>query len=537
MQIPIIDIFAGPGGLGEGFTGFENPETKERGFKIALSIEKEHFAHQTLTLRSFFRQFPPQKVPADYYEFVKGNISLEQLYNLWPEEAEKAKNEAWKAQLGEDSNAVPNKLVDEKIKMALNGEKNWLLIGGPPCQAYSVVGRSRRQEKNLDEEKDARVGLYKQYLRILAVHNPATFVMENVKGLLSAKTNGDKIFSNILKDLSDPVSAYISEYGINGVPLKCPGYKIYSLVSKPENFDENDYPVFKQQDFIIHAENHGVPQARHRVILLGVRKDLDIIPDILPKEKEVSVKEVLEGLPEIRSGISKGEDGGGNWIKTLKKILQKGVLNKVDEDVKEEIKRQLRDTNVPQNGTGQEYVAENAISINHKRSDWFLNDELRGALNHSSRSHMESDLLRYFFVSCFGKVKGKSPKLEDFPPELLPAHKNVQAGIDEKKFADRFRVQLWNKPSKTITSHISKDGHYYIHPDPKQCRSFTVREAARIQTFPDDYFFCGPRTSQFNQVGNAVPPLLANKIANIVSELFSKISAPKLVKIETENMP
>ena len=133
---------------------------------------------------------------------------------------------------------------------------------------------------------------------------------------------------------------------------------------------------------------------------------------------------------------------------------------------------------------------------------------------------MEDDLLRYFFASCFAKIKKRSPKLEDFPVALLPAHKNVKAGIENKKFADRFRVQLWNDPCKTVTSHISKDGHYYIHPDATQCRSFTVREAARIQTFPDNYYFCGPRTSQFIQVGNAVPPLLANQIARIVSAVF-----------------
>ena len=130
---------------------------------------------------------------------------------------------------------------------------------------------------------------------------------------------------------------------------------------------------------------------------------------------------------------------------------------------------------------------------------------------------MNTDIFRYMFVSAFGKAHGRSPKLEDFPKQLLPAHKNVQDGIKNKTFADRFRVQLNEKPAKTITCHISKDGHYYIHPDPTQCRSLTVREAARIQTFPDNYFFCGPRTAQYIQVGNAVPPLLAKRIAEILS--------------------
>ena len=141
---------------------------------------------------------------------------------------------------------------------------------------------------------------------------------------------------------------------------------------------------------------------------------------------------------------------------------------------------------------------------------------LKGVCNHESRSHIRQDLFRYLFVSCFAKVNGRSPKLSDFPNSLLPKHLNAKGG----KFADRFRVQLYGQPSKTVTSHISKDGHYFIHPDSAQCRSLTVREAARIQTFPDNYFFCGPRTEQFHQVGNAVPPLLAKQIAKIVFKTF-----------------
>ncbi len=148
--------------------------------------------------------------------------------------------------------------------------------------------------------------------------------------------------------------------------------------------------------------------------------------------------------------------------------------------------------------------------------DWFWDDRLTVALNHEARGHREDDLQRYLFAACHTLVSGESPTLAGFPEDLLPKHSNVMKAVGGGHFADRFRVQRLGRPATTITCHISKDGHYYIHPDPCQCRSLTVREAARIQTFPDNYFFCGPRTSQYHQVGNAVPPLLAKQIADIV---------------------
>ena len=529
MEIPIIDIFAGPGGLGEGFSSFLEPEYKDRVFKIVLSIEKEYYAHQTLTLRSFYRQFSSGHVPSEYYDFVHGRITIDDLYKAHPEQAEDAKKEAWIAQLGEDDKAVPNKEIDNRISDALNGNEDWLLIGGPPCQAYSVVGRSRRKDKLLDEEKDPRVGLYKQYLRILAVHNPAVFVMENVKGLLSARTESNYVFESIIRDLSNPVKAYRNEDARNSSPLECPGYRIYSVVTKPESFDDNNNPVFKPKEFLIHSEKYGIPQARHRVILLGIRNNINIeVPKVLTIEREVGVEQVLNGLPKLRSGLSKKKDTKTNWISAIKAISKNGILNKVDKDIRDEIINHLQTLNIAPDNIGDEFVPFN-VSVDYEPR-WFLNENLKGACNHRSRGHMESDLLRYLFISCFGKVRGYSPNLEDFPEELLPAHKNVQVGIKEKKFADRFRVQIANAPGKTITSHISKDGHYYIHPDPAQCRSLTVREAARIQTFPDDYFFCGPRTAQFIQVGNAVPPLLANKIARIVFDVCKEINQNRATK-------
>lgn len=519
MEIPIIDIFAGPGGLGEGFCNLT--KGGRRIFKIALSIEKDNYAHKTLTLRSFFRQFNIGEVPEDYYKFLRQEISLEDLFDKWPQEYMNACNEAWQATLGANGNSVSNDLVDEKIELAIGSKKNWLLIGGPPCQAYSVAGRNRRKVIYLDESKDERVSLYKQYLRILAVHNPPVFVMENVKGLLSAATKESHVFTMILKDLADPVNAYLSGSNSNGKPLTCPGYKIYSLVVEPV-FDDKGNPIFQQKDYVICTENYGIPQTRHRIILLGIRNDIACVPRTLKKSEEIGITKVLSDLPKLRGGLSKIPDSFEAWYKTINKVNDSLTLSEVDKEIIKEIKKQLSSIKKPENGTGKEYLR--SITQSEYMPDWFRDSKLEGICNHTSRGHMESDLIRYYYMSCFARVKGYSPQLKDLPVSLLPEHKNVynNDGSVTGKFPDRFKVQLKNKPSKTITSHISQDGHYFIHYDPTQCRSITVREAARIQTFPDNYFFCGPRTSQFIQVGNAVPPLLAFKIAEIVNDIFIK---------------
>ncbi|WP_221627056.1 DNA cytosine methyltransferase [Pontibacter sp. Tf4] len=514
MAIPVIDIFAGPGGLGEGFSALSGGK-KQRKFKIALSIEKDGEAHKTLMLRSFFRQFPAGEAPDDYYAFVRGEISIGQLYKNHPEQAETAREEAWQATLGE----IPNAEVDRRIISALQGERNWLLIGGPPCQAYSVVGRSRRQETVLDASKDHRVELYKQYLRILAVHSPAVFVMENVKGILSAKTKESPIFSRILKDLSDPAEAFLEEEDFPDVELRCPGYKIYSLVNHPQSLELDGKRFYSHRDFIIYAEKHGIPQTRHRVILLGIRNDIAFTPDVLEQADQVPLQHVIQDLPRLRSGLSKEKDTYERWAKLIREIDINPAELPQNADVFDEIRKQLKKINPSEFGVGDNYIPWSHAACQYEKG-WFHDPRLQGVLNHSSRGHMPSDLHRYFYAACFGKVRETSPKIIDFPKRLYPLHRNIEEAVTTKKFADRFRVQVAGQPSKTITSHISKDGHYYIHPDPEQCRSLTVREAARIQTFPDNYFFCGSRTAQFIQVGNAVPPLLANKIARLVLPAF-----------------
>jgi DNA (cytosine-5)-methyltransferase 1 len=509
--VPIIDLFAGPGGLGEGFTSVTDKENN-RFFKIALSIERDEFAHKTLTLRSFLRQFPNKKFPPEYYQYIRSEIkNIEDLYNKYPQQSAEAKKEAWKFSLG---NPEDHEKIDERIRESLKGEKNFVLIGGPPCQAYSLVGRARRQEKEGLNKEDERVYLYREYYRILAVHQPSVFIMENVKGLLSSKVEKESIFNQLLNDLKNPVESYRKLHGKYKLPESKHSYKIYSLVQEAHSanlFGEE----YEPSDFIIRTELYGIPQTRHRVILLGVRDDIIQKPALLKKaNKPITVKDVIETLPKIRSGLSKQLDNKYEWKKSISELTELNLKKEIDQEVWLKMLQEILNLKAPQKDKGALFL-ESDVTIGYK-SEWFLDKKLKGVCNHESRSHIKEDLWRYLFVSCFGKIKGRSPKLTEFPFRLLPKHRNAISG----DFANRFKSQLWHEPARTITSHISKDGHYFIHPDSGQCRSLTVREAARIQTFPDNYFFCGPRTQQFHQVGNAVPPLLAKQVAEIVKTLF-----------------
>lgn len=522
MPFPIIDLFAGPGGLAEGFSSLVDKDN-QRIFKVKLSIEKDEHAHKTLTLRSFVRQFPFRSLPDDYYKFLKQQITIDELFARHPNEYYEASQEAWRATMGE----TPEGEIDNRIAENLGGQRNWVLIGGPPCQAYSVAGRSRVGGIH---EDDHRVHLYKEYLRIIACHQPAVFVMENVKGLLSAELNGEKIFDKILDDLKDPSSVFPQ--------FESSHYKIYSLVKEHVKTDS---------DYLIKAEDYGVPQKRHRVILLGIRADLPIKPGTLKASRQNDLRSVIGMLPAVRSGIFR-EFSHSEDVLTPSGSKKRRIYTNLHDSFElwsqkiKEYTSQLQESfsalgynidldSVYPEIVGREFFkASNTLSKRHPLYHWFNDERLSAAIHHESRGHLTQDLKRYLFASMYADCFKKFPRMEDykrFGKDLLPDHENAESG----KFNDRFRVQLPNEPATTITSHISKDGHYFIHYDPSQCRSLTVREAARVQTFPDNYFFCGSRTHQFHQVGNAVPPYLAYQIAEVVHEILVPTTARKLKEL------
>lgn len=510
MAIPIIDLFAGPGGLGEGFSSTSR-------FNIVASAEMDPVAHKTLTLRAFFRILREQAPEglSDYYSFCNGEADTpytEQTLPYW----NKAEAEALCVELGTSKG---NRILDEAILKNLPKNEPWVLIGGPPCQAYSLAGRSRNKGKlDYKPEEDKRHFLYREYLRIIKENEPTLFVMENVKGILSSRVNGERIFHSILSDLSAP-----SEVD-GGGEAEGHEYIICSLVTGTCFKKGDDPSKLDPKDFVIQSEDYGIPQKRHRVILLGIRSDVfaGSVPR-LQHQPQVEVRNVISDLPQLRSRISRSPDNIEEWKKTIQKNMG-AVVSYITKKGEEGFRPLSEYCFKSLSALAEKNLDSGSNQLHRKLGDadkilynnWFHDRKLSVILNHEARSHMESDLTRYFYAACFAQVYARSPKgpADFWIPQLAPTHSNWQSG----NFSDRFRVQLSNEPATTITSHISKDGHYYIHPDPVQCRSLTVREAARIQTFPDNYFFQGNRTQQYHQVGNAVPPKLARMIADAILE-------------------
>ena len=478
MSIRVIDVFAGPGGLNEGFASYTVDGRNQ--FSIAASIEKESIACNTLQLRAALRNVQSEagQLPNAYMTAMLAGSYLE---NLGVDKQFAGAIRSARKHVHEFTlDASTRQDSDEIISSAIDGSDPWVLVGGPPCQLYSLAGRSRAS-KLPGFEDDVRHVLYKEYLHILNRHRPEAFVMENVKGMLSAMHKDGQIFDLIREDIA------------------AAGYELRSLTV--------DGVRLTPSDFVIRSNEFGAPQKRHRVILFGVRNDVAAKKTgILTPSIAIDVRKAIGNLPPIRSRISPiRRDDLRTWLG-------------------------LRDTGLKQANREEpfEAVADNFGSVFVKAEtetpdqslyeQFVLRPEIEGFAQHQARSHMDSDISRYAYYSQ-KKLDGEKCNVNDLPSSLLPNHRNI--GRIDTPFTDRFRVQGWDDQSTTVVSHISKDGHYFIHPDPLQSRSLTVREAARLQTFPDDYLFCGNRTEQYHQVGNAVPPLLARQIAGIVHGLFA----------------
>ncbi len=500
----VVDLFAGPGGLAEGFSSFSDEEGHSP-FNIVVSVEKEKSAHKTLRLRAFLRQFDGD-YPPEYYSYLNQGGEMPNWELLYPGEWAGAVDETLCLEMGTEDGDM---LIHDRVRELAASGQPAIVIGGPPCQAYSLAGRSRNAGKaNYVPEDDARHFLYQEYIDILDLLKPAAFVMENVKGMLSSSVDGGRIFDRVLNDLRSLGSDKET-------------YKLFAIGRSPSG-RMTLQSADTHSDYIVRSERFGVPQSRHRVIVIGLRTDLTK-DGIEHREGDgavpasATVRHVIGGLPQLRSGLTRN-DSQLEWSRVLRHQMERVrmavasmphamtaalLLPRIVElqaDFEAAVALERQDSAPPQP------VPDCPPDLAE-----FLSDPmLRATQSHSARGHMEDDLGRYFFAAVFGEVMSRTPKSAEFPPELAPAHVNWNSG----KFADRFRVQRWGAPATTVTSHIAKDGHYFIHPDPRQCRALTVREAARLQTFPDNYSFLGNRTEQYVQVGNAVPPYLARQIAS-----------------------
>ena len=395
-KIKFIDLFAGAGGLSEGFV--------KAGFTPVAHVEMNKDACDTLRTRTAFHWLKEKGQEEEYYDYLKGTITREELWNKIPDHLIKS---VINKEISEDT--LP--IIFEQIDAELGTKKVDLVIGGPPCQAYSVAGRVRKDMTNYP-----RNHLYKHYVEFLKKYQPKMFVFENVPGILSAK-NGE-----YLQFIFDAVR-------------------------------EAGYELDKQ---VLNARDFGVLQDRKRVIIIGWRNDLNLeYPEFKKMEMQFQIaKHLFSDLPKIKSGQ-------GNW----------GVS------------KYTKRTN--------EYLEFSGIR-----------KEIDFTTQHISRFNNENDLEIYRIAVDKWVNQGKRLNYGELPERLIK-HNNV------KTFTNRFQVVNHEGVSHTVVAHICADGHYYIHPDIHQNRSITVREAARIQSFPDDYFFESSRTAAFKQIGNAVPVLMA----------------------------
>lgn len=407
MAFTMIDLFAGAGGLSEGFV--------QAGFEPIAHIEMDRDACDTLRTRCCYHYLRKKNKLDIYYSYLKGEISRDELYKSVPPRI---------------IDAVINvEISDKTIKSTFTKIKELsanrgvdLIIGGPPCQAYSLLGR---HDKKMED--DPRTRLYLQYGKFLAEFKPKGFVFENVPGLLSAKKG--EHFKN-LREYFDSL-----------------GYKVH----------------YKMLD----ASDYGVLQVRKRLIIVGWQKEHDYgYPDIPINKASVVVNDILNDLPLLKAGD----------------VLQVA----------------------PYRQSANEYLRVSGI---RDKDEVFVTQNITRPIN-------TNDAAIYAYAIKAWNDKHIRVKYTDLPVELK-THKN------EESFLDRFKVVDGNGLSHTLVAHLAKDGHYFIHPNINYCRSISIREAARLQSFPDNYFFEGSRSAKFKQIGNAVPPLMAKTIANQIITILS----------------
>ncbi len=297
--VPVVDLFSGPGGLAEGFAKLETKGGRSR-YRIELSIEKDEVAHRTLRLRAFLRKF--RALPDEYYEYVNGLLPTEPDWaTLYPEEWEKSGNETPRVELG---TTEATELLGQRIRTIRkeHGTRT-VLLGGPPCQSYSVAGRARNAgNPKYDISKDERLSLYKEYAAVLHSLKPWVAVMENVKGMLSAQYEDESVFDDVMDALQNA--------GGNN------RYRLFALA--PATGSRSWTDGLEPKDFLVRAEEHGVPQRRHRVFVICIRKDVAaalperMFPKLKSREEQVALSDVVGEMPHLRSRLSRG-DGVGAW--------------------------------------------------------------------------------------------------------------------------------------------------------------------------------------------------------------------------------
>lgn len=405
-----IDLFAGAGGLSEGFI--------QAGFLPLAHVEMNPYAAMTLETRSAWYYLKSIGDEKAYYDYLLGKMTRKELFARIPEEC-------LQTVICETMSDKTLPTLFKRIDGILNNKgirSVDVIIGGPPCQAYSLVGRAQSSHMETPMTDDPRNTLYKLYVRFLKRYQPKMFVFENVMGIESA--NEGRTWKNIQK--------YLKRVG-------------YEIECREQN-----------------ARFFGVLQNRRRMIIIGWLKESGLsYPEFSEVKTDAIVNDLLMDLPKLHPGESSSEYGMAETSDYIRKTLIRTPYD--------------------------------VLTL------------------HSSRPNKERDITIYKKAIELW-MKGKRLNYNDLPDDLK-THKN------RTSFLDRFKVVEGSAAyCHTMLAHISKDGHYFIHPDPEQHRSITVREAARIQSFPDNYFFEGPRTAQFVQIGNAVPPLMAKGIAEGIAE-------------------